>query len=156
MVRSLANNIFINQMHFQEKLLLSTVKNSAFVTSLHTISDEIPSTDLKVSSQSHHEFRQCINNCLQHLNMLDTSFNGILPEKICGKTLNTLIGSVLTEFLSSIISLSDISSLGAAHLSHELDYFSKELKLFLSNSENLVSKWVKMNELNFILKVRDE
>lgn len=153
-VRNLASQIFLNQMQYQEKLLLLSIKNDIFANSLHTIVDEIPSTDLKVSSKSHFEFRQCINNSLKHLNMLRMAFFDILPEKICEKAFNTLTSSFLCDFLSSIISLNDISSLGASHLSHELDYFSKELKLFLSNSENLVSKWMKLNEINFILKVK--
>ena len=140
-------------MQYQEKLLLSLINNAVFTSSLNSIASEIPSTELKVSSQSHFEFRQCINNCLKHLNMLHTAFVDVMPEKICGKAFTTLIASFLHEFLAPIVALNDISSLGASHLTHELDYFSKELKPFLANSESLVSKWMKMNEINFILKV---
>ena len=141
-------------MQYQEKVLLSYIQNDTFTDSLSKIAEEIPSTELKVSSQSHYEFRQCINNCLQHLSMLHGAFVDILPEKICDKAFNTLIASFLNEFLAPIIELNDVSSLGASHLTHELDYFSKELKQFLASSEtNLLSKWMKMNEINFILKV---
>ncbi|KAJ6222407.1 hypothetical protein RDWZM_000952 [Blomia tropicalis] len=151
-VRSMASQVFMNQMQHQEKLLVSFIANDIFRGCLHTIADEIPSTDLKISSQSHFELRQCINQCLSHLNTLHSAFVDILPEKICGRTFNTLITSFLTEFIQRILELNDISSLGASHLSHELDYFSKELKLFLAHSDSLVSKWMKMNEINFILK----
>lgn len=153
-VRNMASQIFLYQMGHQEKLLLSFIQNEIFTNSLNLIINEIPSTDLKISSKSHFEFRQCINNCLKHLNMLHSSLVDILPQKLSEKTFTTLITSFLNHFLVSIIALDDIRSLGASHLSHELDYFSKELKQFLSNSENLVSKWMKMNEVNFILKVR--
>ena len=152
-VRNLASQVFLSQMQDQEALLLSFIKNEIFTKSLSAIADEIPSTELTLSSHSHFEFRQNCNCVLKHLSMLHTAFVGILPEKICDKAFTTLITSFLNLFLASIISLNDISSLGASHLSHELDYFSKELKQFLSNSENLVSKWMKMNEINFILKV---
>ena len=155
-VRSMASQVFMNQMQHQEKLLVSFIANDIFRGCLHTIADEIPSTDLKISSQSHFELRQCINQCLSHLNTLHSAFVDILPEKICGRTFNTLITSFLTEFIQRILELNDISSLGASHLSHELDYFSKELKLFLAHSDSLVSKWMKMNEINFILKVNYE
>lgn len=151
-VKNLASQVFLNQMKYQEKYLLSFIKNDTFTNSLQEIANEIPSTDLKISSQSHFEFRQCINNCLKHLNFLDSAFYNTLPDKIFDRVFSTLITIFLTEFISFLLTLEDISSLASSHLSHEIDYFSNELKTFNTKS-SVVKAQIKLDKINFIFQV---
>lgn len=152
-LQHLGSQTFVNQLKFQENFILFFLRNETFRVSLQTIAEEIPSTDLKVSAKSHYNFRQCLNNSLKNLFALHKAFDGVLPQKIYVKTFTTLINSLLTEFTSAILALEDISSLAASHLSHELDYLSKELKMYVEHSQQITAKWLKLNEINFVLKV---
>lgn len=152
-LQHLGSQTFINQLKFQENFILFFLRNETFRVSLQTIAEEIPSTDLKVTSKSHYNFRQCLNNSLKNLFALHRAFEGVLPQKIYVKTFTTLINSLLGEFTGAILALDDISSLAASHLSHELDYLSKELKMYVEHSQQITAKWLKLNEINYVLKV---
>ncbi|OTF78437.1 Centromere/kinetochore zw10-like protein [Euroglyphus maynei] len=151
-IRNIGSQIFLNQMRYQERKLYRYITNETFIQSLQEIVNETPRTDLRISSQSHFEFRESLNNCLKHLNYLRCSFYQILSMKIYDKIMATLLQTLLNEFIQSLLSINDISSLGSSHLYNEIDYFCKELKLFLIDSEDVIFKWMKLNEINFLLK----
>lgn len=160
-LRDLASSIFRQQMQYEEARLLTVFTSEAteslsFTVALAEIANETPSTELKVSSAAHYALRAAINDCLRLLGSLHKAFvlEVALPERLASRAFSTLVSSLLTAFLAPIIQLGDISSLGASHLAHELDYFSAELKQFLGgDSAASVNKWIKLNEVNFILKV---
>lgn len=152
-IRNVGSQIFLNQMRYQERTLYRYINNETFIQSLQEIVNETPRTDLRISSQSHFEFRECLNNCLKHLNCLQNSFSTVLSMKIYNKIMSTLLQTLMNQFIEKILSMNDISSLGSSHLYNEIDYFCKELKLFLIDSEDVIFKWMKLNEINFLLKV---
>lgn len=160
-LKDLASGIFRGQMQYEEARLLTvfTHENSEsfdFKSALAEIANETPSTELKVSSAAHYALRAALNDALRLLGSLHKAFvlEVALPERLSSRAFSTLVSSLLSAFLAPIIELGDISSLGASHLSHELDYFSSELKPFLGGDSAVsVSKWIKLNEVNFILKV---
>lgn len=152
-IRNIGSQIFLNQMKYQEKQLSSFINNNTFNRSIGEIVNEIPSTDLRITSQSHFEFRECLNNCLKYLNFLKNSFMDILPKKLECKIFATIITVLLNQLIGTILKLDDISSLGSSHLFNEIDYFAKEMKIFLVDSEEVIFRWMKLNEINFLFKV---
>ncbi|UXI20158.1 octopamine receptor oamb [Sarcoptes scabiei] len=151
-VRNIASQIFLNQMKFQEQTFANFIRNDTFQRALEQIANEIPQTELRISSQSHYEFRQGLNDCLKHLNHLHNSFNDVLSKKIHQKAMSTILKIILNQFIETILSLNDITSLGSSHLFNEIDYFSKECKLFLIDSEDVIFKWMQLNEINQLFK----
>lgn len=149
--RQLGLQALISQLKYHESVLLSFIRSNAYKTSLQFIAEEIPSTETKLSSKKRAHYRQCLDNCIQYYTSLFTILHDVLPLKAHERSMGTLVNSLLNELIESIISLEDISSLASSFLSQQLDHVSKELLNFIQQDKT--SKWFKLREVNFVLKV---
>lgn len=148
-LRKMATSTFLKAMQGHRSALIDTLRESC---GLDTIG---------CNTSGVNKAEQGMRQCLHQLQLLHSVWQNVLPHTVYTKAIGTLLGSVVEEIITRVVSLEDISADGALALINILNLLKDNVPaLFVVEGESATSRddvvchvklWGKFSELIIIL-----
>ncbi|XP_014677255.1 PREDICTED: centromere/kinetochore protein zw10 homolog [Priapulus caudatus] len=150
-IRNMGTDCFTVQMHRQMSLLLECL---AVANGFQAVTEENTTSSKAMKA---------VKQCMYQLHRLNRVWRDVLPANIMYKAIGTLLNSVVTEVISKILALVDISADEATELHYVLDVIIQgssacfeagtelEVNAVSPATNHCVTNWMKFQELAFIL-----